>query len=116
MYEVVWDTTAFNNPNDWPADGSQPFYLSTGDNTGLGQHADYVFGWKGNALQKAMDTSGCMGAKCSDLKTQQVDVGTKCGVKRVVQEDHDGCKSAYTTNVFSSSFLLLFLLSAFFSL
>jgi hypothetical protein len=34
MYEVVWDTTKFNNPNDWPTDGSQPFYLSTGDNTG----------------------------------------------------------------------------------
>jgi hypothetical protein len=35
MYEVVWDTTKFNNPNDWPTDGSQPFYLSTGDNTGM---------------------------------------------------------------------------------
>ncbi|KAI0162803.1 hypothetical protein BJ166DRAFT_524593 [Pestalotiopsis sp. NC0098] len=90
MYEVVWDTTAFNDPNDWPTDGSQPFYLSTGDNTGLGQHADYVFGWKGDALQKAMDTSGCMGAKCATLKTQDVATGTKCSVKRTVDEDHDG--------------------------
>jgi hypothetical protein len=44
MYEVVWDTTGFNNKADWPADGSQPFVLSQGDPTGLGQHADYVFG------------------------------------------------------------------------
>ncbi len=93
MYEVVWDTTGFNNANDWPTDGSQPFYLSTGDNTGYGQHADYVFGWKGNALQKAMDTSGCMGAKCSTLANQAITAAKACAVKPVVQEDHDGCKS-----------------------
>ncbi|KAK6066749.1 WSC domain-containing protein [Seiridium cupressi] len=68
--------------------------LITGDVTGLGQHADYVFGWKGDGLQKAMNamnamnTTNCMGA---DLKTQQLDAATKCGVKRVVDEDHDGC-------------------------
>jgi hypothetical protein len=38
MLEVVWDTTSFNNKAEWPEDGSQPFYLSTGDNTGFGQH------------------------------------------------------------------------------
>ncbi|KAI1660576.1 hypothetical protein F4813DRAFT_350352 [Daldinia decipiens] len=90
MYEVVWDTTKFNDKNEWPTDGSQPFYLSTGDNTGYGQHADYVFGWKGNALQKAMDTSGCMGARCADLKTQAIDAARQCSVKKVVSEDEDG--------------------------
>ncbi|KAF2477148.1 uncharacterized protein BDR25DRAFT_339158 [Lindgomyces ingoldianus] len=90
MLEVVWDTTAFNNKADWPADGSNPFYLSTGDNTGYGQHADYVFGWKADSLQKAMDTSGCMGASCASLKTQAVDSAKKCAVKPVVKEDHDG--------------------------
>jgi hypothetical protein len=90
MYEVVWDTTGFNDKSLWPTDGSQPFYLSTGDNTGLGQHADYVFGWKGNALQKAMDTSGCMGAKCADLKTQAIGTAKSCSVKPVVAENHDG--------------------------
>ena len=94
MYEVVWDTTAFNNKAEWPADGSQPFYFSQGDNTGYGQHADYVFGWKDDSLQKAMDTAGCMGAKCGSLKTQQIDAGKKCSVKPLVDEDHDGCKSA----------------------
>ncbi|KAH8654424.1 hypothetical protein BGZ60DRAFT_495879 [Tricladium varicosporioides] len=92
MYEVVWDTTPFNNKAEWPADGSQPFVLSTGDPTGLGQHADYVFGWKADSLQKAMDTSGCMGAKCASLKTQTIDPMKKCAVKKVVQENQDGCK------------------------
>ncbi|KAK7702584.1 hypothetical protein SLS64_009547 [Diaporthe eres] len=31
MYEVMWDTTPFNDPNIWPEDGSQPFVYSTGD-------------------------------------------------------------------------------------
>lgn len=38
MLEIVWDTRQFNNKAEWPADGSQPFVLSTGDNTGYGQH------------------------------------------------------------------------------
>jgi hypothetical protein len=91
MYEVVWDTTPFNDASLWPSSG-QPFVLSTGDPTGLGQHADYVFGWKGNALQTAMDTSGCMGATCATLKTQTIDNAKKCNVKATVHEDHDGCK------------------------
>jgi hypothetical protein len=90
MLEVVWDTTGFNNKAEWPTDGSQPFVLSTGDPTGLGQHADYVFGWKGNSLQKAMDTSGCMGASCASLKQLKIDDAKKCAVKPVVQENHDG--------------------------
>ncbi|KAI4868812.1 hypothetical protein F4820DRAFT_408780 [Hypoxylon rubiginosum] len=88
MYEVVWDTTQFNSL--FPTDGSQPFYLSTGDNTGYGQHADYVFGWKGNSLQSAMDTSGCMGAKCASLKTQDIATAKKCAVPKQVQEDEEG--------------------------
>jgi hypothetical protein len=94
MLEVVWDTTKFNNKADWPADGSNPFYLSHGDNTGYGQHADYVFGWKDQSLQKAMDTSNCFGAAaCGGLKSvQTVDAAKKCAVKPVVNEDREGCK------------------------
>jgi hypothetical protein len=91
MYEVVWDTVPFNK--EWPATG-QPFVLSTGDATGLGQHADYVFGWKGDSLQRAMDTSGCFGATCSNLKTQSIDAAKSCQVKKIVNEDMDGCKLA----------------------
>jgi hypothetical protein len=31
MFEVIWDTTAFNDKSLWPKDGSQPFLLSMGD-------------------------------------------------------------------------------------
>jgi hypothetical protein len=94
MLEIVWDTTAFNNKADWPADGSQPFYLSTGDNTGYGQHGDYVFGWKGNSLQTAMDDAKqCMGASCAGLKTQANDPGNACKVPIRVHEEVDGWMS-----------------------
>ncbi|KAI0181252.1 hypothetical protein GGR52DRAFT_25864 [Hypoxylon sp. FL1284] len=90
MYEVVWDTTVFNDQSEWPADGSNPFFLSTGDNTGFGQHGDYVFGWKGDALQRAMDTSNCMGARCANLKFQDINAAKQCSVQKQVSEDEDG--------------------------
>jgi len=31
MFEVIWDTSAFNDKSEWPADGSQPFVFSSGD-------------------------------------------------------------------------------------
>jgi hypothetical protein len=92
MYEVVWDTTQFNDKALWPKDGSQPFYLSMGDNTGFGQHGDYVFGWKDTSLQRAMDASGCFGAACNaaQFKTQSLDAMKACTVKAKVNEDIDG--------------------------
>jgi hypothetical protein len=91
--KIVWDTTKFNNKAEWPADGSQSFVLSTGDSTGYGQHGDYVFGWKDDSLQKAMDSAkGCMGASCGGLLAQQPDAGNACQVPRRVNEDVDGCK------------------------
>ena len=92
MCEVVWDTTKFNNKADWPSTG-QPFVLSTGDNTGYGQHGDYVFGWKDDSLQSAMDTSGCFGAgKCGKANVQKIDKAKSCSVKKVVSEDQEGCE------------------------
>lgn len=32
MLEIMWDTSGFNGPDDWPVDkNEQPLYLSTGD-------------------------------------------------------------------------------------
>lgn len=31
MYEVIFDTSPFNDKSDWPTDGSQPFEWSFGD-------------------------------------------------------------------------------------
>jgi hypothetical protein len=89
--QIVWDTTPFTNRAEWPEDGSQPFVLSTGDTTGYGQHGDYVFGWKGDSLQRAMD-GGCLGASCNGLKTQSVEEANKCSVPGRVREDFDGCE------------------------
>jgi hypothetical protein len=110
MLEIVWDTTTFNNKADWPEDGLQPFYLSTGDRTGYGQHGmssapggrmgiastnswegDYVFGWKGDSLQRAMD-GGCTGASCRDLKVITNEEAIKCKVPERVKEKWEGCK------------------------
>jgi len=89
MYEVVWDTTEFNDQSLWPTDGSQPFWLSMGDNTGYGQHGDYVFGWKGESLQNAINANNCFGASCTE-KTQSLADMEACKVSPQVNEDVDG--------------------------
>ena len=91
-YETLWDTAQFANL--WPSDGSNPFLLSTGDVKGYGTHADYLFGWKGDSLQRAMDSS-CMFNACENgrpLKSQAVAPMNKCQVKSQVNENIDGCK------------------------
>ncbi|KAF9529652.1 hypothetical protein CPB83DRAFT_926527 [Crepidotus variabilis] len=86
--ETVWDTTEFNNM--WPSDGSQPFVYSMGDPTGTGQHADYVFGWQGDALQRAMDQCNSFGGACPTLKTQSIDAINKCTQASRVKETYEG--------------------------
>jgi hypothetical protein len=90
LFEVVWDTSKFNNQADWPTDGSQPFVWSFGDATGYANHADYMFGWKGDALQKILDTA-CV-VNCAGAKTQTTAVMNKCAQNVVVNENIDGCK------------------------
>lgn len=65
------------------------------DSKGYGIHADYVFGWKGDSLQRAMNDS-CMFHACGSpgmqgiLKTQTVPEMNACGVQNTVTEDTDG--------------------------
>jgi hypothetical protein len=91
MYEVMWDTTVFNDKSLWPTDGSQPFVYSMGDGTGYGQHGDYLFGWKEGVLQKALDAR-CSGNNCKTLKTQAASVSTACSKGQAVKEPVEGCK------------------------
>jgi hypothetical protein len=87
FYEVIWDTRKFNDRSLWPTDGSQPFVWSMGDTTGYGTHGDYVFGWKGDALQRAMNAN-CQ-VNCPTLKSQPISQGNKCSVKPHVVENTD---------------------------
>ncbi|KAH8597536.1 hypothetical protein B0O99DRAFT_739548 [Bisporella sp. PMI_857] len=88
MFEVIWDTKRFNNKEDWPEDGGQPFVWSFGDGTGYANHADYVFGWKDDSLQKILDTE-CY-VNCAGAKTQSIADMSKCAQAVVVDEDIDG--------------------------
>lgn len=49
----MWNVTNFSNRNDWPANG-KPFVYSM-NLGGSAAHGDYVFGWKDQSLQLAMD-------------------------------------------------------------
>jgi len=94
MFEVVWNTKIFNEL-EWPADGSSPFVWSFGDATGYATHGDYVFGWKGDSLQRILDTSCWFNTNCtkeSKSLTQSVADMNKCAMKRTVEEDIEGCE------------------------
>ncbi|KAH7116879.1 hypothetical protein B0J11DRAFT_592927 [Dendryphion nanum] len=88
FYEVIFDTSKFNDKSQWPTDGSQPFVWSFGDATGYGNHGDYVFGWRNDALQKVMD-SNC-NINCPEIKSQSIATGNKCSQKQKVAENIDG--------------------------
>ncbi|KAJ8119427.1 hypothetical protein ONZ43_g3615 [Nemania bipapillata] len=89
MYEIMWDTGRYKDTT-WYGNGKQPFVYSFGDAIGNGQHGDYVFGWKDDSLQKAMDalpTGRCANANCSVLKIQSAADAMKCKKSQQVVED-----------------------------
>ncbi|RYC63673.1 hypothetical protein CHU98_g2515 [Xylaria longipes] len=87
-YETVWDTSKFNSL--WPSGTPNPYVWSFEGVNGKGNHADYMFGWEGDALQRAMDKSECFYDGCGSLKKQQMAVANQCTVKDMVGEETDG--------------------------
>lgn len=88
-YETVWDTTGFNAL--WPSGTPNPFVWSFEGTKGYGTHADYMFGWQGDALQRAMNKSECFYDGCGSIKKQVMSTANKCTVKDMVGEQTDGC-------------------------
>ena len=94
MYEIMFDTRQFNNKADWPENSSeQPFRWSMNDAKGHGIHGDYLFGWKGDALQKAMDNK-CSGDACKPLQRQPDKKAIDCTKGQMAKENigEDVCK------------------------
>jgi hypothetical protein len=58
--------------------------------TGYGIHADYVFGWKGDSLQRAMNAN--CDVSCPTLKTQTIAQANKCLKSMNIKEEVDGCE------------------------
>ncbi|KAL8377274.1 hypothetical protein RB595_008113 [Gaeumannomyces hyphopodioides] len=89
MYEVMYDTSgAFANPKYYK-DGKQPLVYSYGDSKGYGNHGDYLFGWKEDALQRAMDALGtnCFSETCPVLQLQSAEDAIACTNPQQYKED-----------------------------
>ncbi|KAN0095816.1 protein of unknown function (DUF1996) domain containing protein [Hyaloscypha variabilis] len=87
-YETVWDTTQFSKL--WKSGDPNPFVWSFEGDSGFGTHADYMFGWKGDALALAMNKSECFYDGCGSITKQDMSVANKCTVKDMVGENIDG--------------------------
>ena len=93
-FEITWDTAKFNSL--WTSGAANPFLwsfepASNAQGNGMGSHADYMFGWKGDALQRAMDKSECFYDGCGAIKKQAMATANQCSVKEMVNEKTDGC-------------------------
>jgi hypothetical protein len=91
MYELMWNVTNFSDKSMWPTDGSKPFVYSM-NLGGPAAHGDYVFGWEGDSLQKAMDNNCNLNNACpkAGLTTQQPAQYNACKKKQQAVEAVDG--------------------------
>ena len=68
--------------------------------TGFGQHADYLFGWEGDSLKRAMDVCTAQDGiptGCSALTVQDTDSMNRCKQAiRVAETTEKQCKDPIT--------------------
>jgi uncharacterized protein DUF1996 len=93
MYELMWNVSDFSDKSNWPTDGSKPFIYST-HTGGPSAHGDYVFGWKGDSLQKAMDAKCNLNIDCprGGIHEQKPEKYNACTIPQQAPEPVDGCK------------------------
>ncbi len=62
--------------------------------SGSAAHGDYVFGWEGDSLQKAMDKGCNLNKDCpsAGLTAQTPEKYNACTIKQQAPETVDGCK------------------------
>ncbi|KAI0397914.1 hypothetical protein F5Y17DRAFT_475743 [Xylariaceae sp. FL0594] len=91
MYELMWDVHQFTDSPDFPTDGSNPYIYSM-NLGGPAAHGDYVFGWEGDSLQKAMDNQCNLNTDCprAGLTAQPDSVYSACTIPQQAPEDVDG--------------------------
>ncbi|PSN70415.1 hypothetical protein BS50DRAFT_662639 [Corynespora cassiicola Philippines] len=91
MYELMWNVTKFADQSMWPTDGSDPFVYSMNIG-GPAAHGDYVFGWEGDSLQKAMDNNCGEDDPCpaAGLTVQPPATYNACKKKQQAPEAVDG--------------------------
>ncbi|OAG02130.1 uncharacterized protein CC84DRAFT_999252 [Paraphaeosphaeria sporulosa] len=90
MYEIMYDTSGAMSDPKYFQNGKQPLVYSFGDPTGYGAHGDYLFGWKDDALQRAMDNlgKGCASEDCTKiLKIQSGKDAIACTKAQQAKED-----------------------------
>lgn len=87
-FETVWDTSKFNSM--WTSGAPNPYVWSF-EGSAAGTHADYMFGWKGDALQRAMDKSECFYDGCGSITKQPMATANKCSIEKTITEPTEGC-------------------------
>ncbi|KAI1498456.1 hypothetical protein F5X99DRAFT_412101 [Biscogniauxia marginata] len=95
MYELMWNVTEFTNMPDFPTDGSNPYIYSM-NMGGSAAHGDYLFGWEGDTLQKAMDNNCNLNTDCpaAGIHAQTPAEYNACTKEQQAPEEVDGWLAA----------------------
>lgn len=91
MYEIMWNVTEYSDKSQWPTDGTKPFVYAMNIG-GAASHGDYMFGWEGDSLQKAMDNGCTLNQNCpaAGLTIAQPNTYNACKVGQAAPETVDG--------------------------